>query len=553
MTGSQRLQVASVALWALMITAVYCSITHACESHFLYSLDDPYIHLALARNILRGNFGVNLSEVSSASSSIAWPWILAAGEFLGLRTWTPLAINLLFALASMAVLNCLVLRLFPVTRSVGWLGASAIALAVIFLTSAVALPFTGLEHSLHVFLVIVALDGLIRVVDGSTPSVWSLLALVMIGLTRFEGLAFSSAALAALWFTRHRGRATMAAALLVASLAAYAAFMHRLGLPLIPSSVLLKAGSQGGGVLSAVMGRAITFHSSDRPFVLLYALIICLMFWYTKRHDQSLRVFFVPVTFSLLAHLAAGAYGGFYRYEVYAVVTAVVAMMFVFARLRAAGQLPIPAGILAGLVITVLLQVDFPYAYAALSTPSASRSIYSQQYQMRRFARDYYRQPVGVNDLGLVAYDNDRYTLDLFGLGSEEVRKLKVEREYGSKAMAELTDRHGVGLVMIYPQWFPQIPANWTEVAVLHTPPGGTAAYPDVHFYATGRRDAGVYDALTRFSQSLPSGVVLSIAAVDGAPDGEAGVCPSSAAPATRTESTVTAVQSVFGPLSAGV
>jgi len=38
-----------------------------------YSLDDPYIHLALAENMARGHFGVNLGEASNPSSSIIWP------------------------------------------------------------------------------------------------------------------------------------------------------------------------------------------------------------------------------------------------------------------------------------------------------------------------------------------------------------------------------------------------------------------------------------------------------------------------------------------------
>ena len=42
-----------------------------------YTLDDPYIHLTVGKNILFGNYGINLKEFSSPSSSILFPFLLA--------------------------------------------------------------------------------------------------------------------------------------------------------------------------------------------------------------------------------------------------------------------------------------------------------------------------------------------------------------------------------------------------------------------------------------------------------------------------------------------
>ena len=46
------------------------------DGSFIYTLDDPYIHLALAKNIRLGNYGINLDELSSPSPSILWPFLL---------------------------------------------------------------------------------------------------------------------------------------------------------------------------------------------------------------------------------------------------------------------------------------------------------------------------------------------------------------------------------------------------------------------------------------------------------------------------------------------
>src|SRR5581483_7242562 len=43
----------------------------------VYTLDDAYIHLALAERILGGTYGINLHEVAAPASSILWPFLLA--------------------------------------------------------------------------------------------------------------------------------------------------------------------------------------------------------------------------------------------------------------------------------------------------------------------------------------------------------------------------------------------------------------------------------------------------------------------------------------------
>ncbi len=68
------------------------------DGNLIYSLDDPYIHLALAENILKGHYGVNLSEFSSPSSSILWPFLLAPFQAIDEYAVTPLILNFFSAL-----------------------------------------------------------------------------------------------------------------------------------------------------------------------------------------------------------------------------------------------------------------------------------------------------------------------------------------------------------------------------------------------------------------------------------------------------------------------
>src|SRR5687768_15402526 len=57
---------------------------------FSYSLDDPYIHLALSENLLRGHYGINPMEFSAPSSSIGYPFLLSGTLLLKLGQFGPL-------------------------------------------------------------------------------------------------------------------------------------------------------------------------------------------------------------------------------------------------------------------------------------------------------------------------------------------------------------------------------------------------------------------------------------------------------------------------------
>ena len=147
-----------------------------------------------------------------------------------------------------------------------------------------------------------------------------------------------------------------------------------------------------------------------------------------------------------------------------------------------------------------------PYVTTALVTPLAANDIYEQQYQMARFAQSFYKRAVAVNDLGLVAYGNTRYALDLWGLGSEQVRKARTAGQYGPAEMEALVSDHGVGLVMIYDAWFPKgVPSSWTKVAVLQTTIV-ILSQRNVTFYRTALADsAEVASALQAFKATIPS------------------------------------------------
>ena len=132
---------------------------------------------------------------------------------------------------------------------------------------------------------------------------------------------------------------------------------------------------------------------------------------------------------------------------------------------------------------------------------------------MHRFAVEYWKQPVAVNDLGWVSYNNPSFVLDLYGLGSEEVRRLKMtEGGFDANTLSMLVERKNVSLIMIYEGWFKsKIPNEWQKVANLNRS-SVTAANDQVSFYITPKANrTKVLDLLRQFGKTLPKGAVLNL------------------------------------------
>lgn len=117
---------------------------------FIYTLDDPYIHMALAENIRLGHYGVNSQEFSSPSSSIIWPFILS---FFPSHDLIPLLLNIICALLTVFIYyKCVRLSLYRNTNNSILFQTTLIVLLLVG-SNVVGLIFTGMEHSLQLFFV----------------------------------------------------------------------------------------------------------------------------------------------------------------------------------------------------------------------------------------------------------------------------------------------------------------------------------------------------------------------------------------------------------------
>ena len=521
MTLERRLGLAVVSAVLLIIVAVAGAILILCRGHLIYSLDDPYISLALGDQIAHLHYGINTGEPSSPSSSILYPFLLAAFAWAPWQDWAPAMLNTVAACATAALFAQEACRLGIVTRRDQIAGAATLIVVLCLAINVVGLVFVGLEHSLHLLTSLYVVFGLARALETSRVPGSLVVAIVLLPLWRFEGLALAGLAIFALGVAGHWRPATLAALAIAAVLALYMAAMAKLGLPLLPSSVLVKSDvarqtAEGAfGIAALWRGVGANFVASlgnpeAYPVFLLLGLAVAHPLLQRGRAREWVLV--GVVAGALAAHILFGAWGWFARYEAYAVAIGV------------AGAIVLWRGAIAALVArhsiaaiaasaAALLFVGQDYVLAEAATPLASLGIYEQHYQMHRFAADFYKRPVGVNDLGWVGYRNPNYVLDLWGLGSETARRMRAQAATDPAWLGRLVASRGVGLAMIYDQWFAgQIPASWRRVAQLKAAHRITAPFDTVSIYATSAdAAASALAALHAFGRDIGPGTRLTI------------------------------------------
>ena len=478
----------------LPLLAALPAVVLAVQVHFtcglVYSLDDPYIHLALARQILHGHYGINPGEFAAPSSSILWPLLLAPFAFTRLSEFLPLVINL----AALAVAVWWLARWLETWLSPWWALAATTALALAL--NLYGLVLTGMENSLQVTLVIIVAVSLMRERLG-----WPFwLSVVLLPLVRYEGIAISLPVLAYLVLSPgRRAEALAAGAIIAAVVVGFSLFLHNHGVGLLPSSVLAKTGV---AVLEKLPRLdSILVNVEQQLFFLVIALFAAALYLREGKVREAVLLVLAPT----VAHLMFGRYGWFGRYHIY--FAAWIVILFVTVYLR--------AGLAKARLLSAALAVWFAYAsldsvIATLTTPQGSRNVADQQKQLAIIARDYLKEPVAVNDLGFVSYYAPPYILDLGGLASYEA--LQARTDPASDAwIADLMMRHHVEQAMVYDSLFPRRPVNWIRVATLHLPlPWVTVGDDKVALYSTSPEAAArLRQALERYRKSSPQAAMM--------------------------------------------
>ena len=526
------------------------------RGHIGYSLDDAYIHMAIARHFAeRGVWGITPYEFSHSSSAPLWT-LLVAGVYrlVGVSERTEVVPGLLnlAAAVGLIVYGFGVVRRYVASALVQWAGLLGLVLAV----PVVPAVFWGMEHTLFTWMAMVVLcqaaEVLARTPRSARARRWLPLTAALLVGTRYEGL-FLIAMVGLLLLLQRRviyaGLVGVAAVMPVAALGLVA---MRHGAAFLPNTLIAKGNVPlswdwedvlllfGGRaalqllMTPVVLGLCVFVVGRLRPGLLSRRRIAPPVgtggeagaFGNTAsvgtrpvgQANRGPRTaldgpgYFAGLIFlgTTLLHVQFSMVALLYsRYETYLVAMGLVAAaMIAGPRLGEAIRIELPrrpsgrrvAAMLLATVwlVSLMVRSTFPLAFAWVGTVN----IYHQQYQMGRFLDTYYTgRTVCANDVGAISYLADIRVLDLVGLGSLEVVRAKraagrrLEQPLPPQTIAALAKQRGATIAIIYDAWFEDaVPSEWTKVGEWTIRYNVTCGDDTVAFYAV---DPAETDALT--------------------------------------------------------
>ena len=473
---------------ALLILPIVFSMKRN-DGQFVYTLDDPYIHLALSENIAEGHYGINRGEFTAPSSSALWPFLLVSFSFISFFTLAPLLMNTVFALITVLLLY----------RFYGKKGLF-LTIASIFAFNLVGLVLTGMEHSLQLLLVVVIAVGASAFLEKKKVYWWMSAALVAAPLIRYECLAVSLPVLLFLFISGARKKALLLFLLTLILLGAFSFFLINLGLDPLPASVYAKSSLvSDSGSMNSILGNLGNSLKSFRGIAQLLLLFLIGAVLFSKKRNRTEKLFACTVILSIVMHLVAGRSGWFHRYGVYMWAFSVLAAVQLYQKIL--NRYSVPAA-----VLILVLSADYLSGYTKI--PDASCNIYQQQFQMRRFVHEWLQEPVAVNDLGMVSMGYDEYVLDLWGLATPAAILGASDPAW----IDSIAFSNGVNSAIVYRDELPGI-QHWTYVARMEiSQPLVVCVSGGVDFLAAPWAVADSLRArLDDFSESLPEGIEIVV------------------------------------------
>lgn len=440
-------------------------ILQSTHQHFTYTLDDPYIHLALAKNIALGHYGINSGEFSAPSSSILWPFLLAPfARFSGFE-YIPLVINIICLGGLVYSVNQLCVE------KPFWLRIILIGITL-FSINAYGLVFSGMEHSLQLLLVSIVTCAIVSYSNPAhqvdRPSVPAAIygVIVLLPLVRYENLAIALPVLAYWFFKDNRKKALITLLILLIGVLGFSFFLWHLNLGFLPASVLAKSSHATSGAIVENVIKNI-----DQ-----YGFMLLPVAWLGTRYWRTDRALAWVIFISTALHFTLGKFGWFGRYEPYWLL---FILIFCYDNLKQA----INNSFVSILPLLMMPLVFWSLIFCTVKTPLAASYIYSMQAQTANITQ-LLGEPVAVNDLGLVALRSQHYVLDLYGLGNLEA--LQLRQSHADTLWAEvLMQKKAVKYAFVFDQWFAGKPASWLKVAELKLITQGTLIpWDTVSFYA---------------------------------------------------------------------
>ena len=515
-------------LWVTIVLLLIVSF-RLNQGHFVYGLDDAYIHMSIAKNFaLHGVWGVTPYGFSSSSSSLLWTLLLSFIYYIiGVNVFVPFILNIILGTITIFLVYYILrfYRIIPIYNLMVLFG-------VIFFAPIPYLIFIGMEHILQIILVISFVFLSVQILTSSSirPLNYYLLLIltVPLAMVRYESLILIFF-IAFLFILKKKFTYSFPIiALAIIPLAVYGVISVLNGWSFLPNSVILK--SYFTNTITTTSINYLSYFYSILPdtistiitYLLAMIFALILLSIATFRFKKSKTIWEVPTIWLILSGLLIIIQLIFInndwilRYTSYLIVMGLIALI-----LGVYDYLPkkfsfkfnkksIPKYLGISLIVILLLSPFAFKTYYLTIIPQSTNNIYEQQYQMASFLSEYYPNgSIAANDIGAINYFTNIECLDLVGLSSNDVAQAHENNTFNAQELNNLANQHHVQIAIIYEEWWVgDIPSNWIKVGEWTTPHDVILGNDTVSFYATSPQyETELIENLKSFSPQLPKDI----------------------------------------------
>lgn len=508
--------ISSLLIFYLAIAYLYIITVSRTGGSLIYTLDDPYIHLAIAKNFAqRGIWGITQYEFTSCSSSTLWTFLISCLYFVfGVKTLIPFMLNIIFA-----SLTAITVFAFVKEFTENIIIQTSVLIIILFLTPFVSVVFTGLEHSMYSFFIVLTVFYLCKVLkDGSSKKdeIIFLISLALLSSTRYEAMLAAAAMFLVFLFVKKFYTGLLSLVFCFIPVFVVGLISLSKGWYFFPNSVLLKSGisfADFNSFIKSIINPQFVDLIIAYKKILVLVLISVIMFFALKKDNDSSAIkplIFVFILTTVL-HINFAKLGSLQRYEMYLMVFGMLLnSVLILKFLNGKGN--ITKYITGGLVLVLIVLFSLSSIKSMKDVTTASENVYRMQYQTARFIKKYYEKGyVALNDIGAVNYYCDIHCLDLWGLANREVAESKRTGRYSTEKINEISKENKTEIAIVFDSWFEKyggLPKGWYNSGSWKIPDNITCGSDNITFYATDSLNRLLLSKnLLEFQKELPGEV----------------------------------------------
>lgn len=485
----------------------YINSVSKTEGHYVYVLDDAYIHLSVAKNFaLHEVWGITKYQFSSTSSSPFFTYIISVLiKVFGNNDQIPLYFNAVFSIGIIYFLTQYYSGIFHDLKKTCISVLFTLFFAVLHLQL-----LAGMEHIFQVFLFSINIICFYQWDKNKVAVLGFYGSILLMGLTRFESM-FYFVVLAFVLVLIRRGKDAVGVLLAgFIPIIIFCYFNYQQDGYFFPNSVVVKGTKLSVDSNFLIQCKNIIFNNFllNTSFykVGAFPILICIVFIYRDlkripfREAVTNNFFLIVFSLVMICHSMFADLKGLFRYEAYilvgfsmALIPKLTALFFDCKKYCKKEKL------ISFLVMMNILLMVYKGWVAHQVLDNGGKNIYEQQMQSAKFLHTFYNDSkVVANDIGAITYYTDIHLLDIAGLGSTETIPFNENKRVLNDAfeifLSQYCLENKYEIAIVYDWWLQgHIPKNWKKAAVLKIENKVTVARLEVSVYSI---DANNLEAL---------------------------------------------------------